>query len=424
MDTKQKNRGSEPGRRPRPEKGQHSASQEEARKRSAQQKGAGTEKRKAPPKQTQRRREPQKQDNRRKPQGQEPQRRTMPQQEQRRSPSAQRNAAARRGAARSNATGRSRPVDYRSREQAKRARQTGTFQTKRRVRPPRKNAVPVVYTQPTPFNVNRLLIQLLTVSAVVLALTLSLSLFFKVEVITVSGAEAYSEWAIREASGIEEGESLLTFSRARAGGRIKMELPYVDKVRFGIKLPNTVIIDIEELDVVYAIQSRDGLWWLITSDGRVIEQTDGGTAGSYTKVEGVTLESPAVNQQAVAAEKEIAAPTEAASTDPSGASGDPLMTTPTVITAQDRLNVALEILQALELNDIVGEAASVNVTSLNDIELWYGTRYRVRLGGSDDLDYKIACMKDAVAQMSDYQMGILDISFDQWADKVGYTPFE
>lgn len=86
--------------------------------------------------------------------------------------------------------------------------------------------------------------------------------------------------------------------------------------------------------------------------------------------------------------------------------------------------MALQILTALEDNDIVGEAASVDVSRLEDIILWYGTRYQVNLGDSSNLEYKIACMCDAILQMSDYQTGILDISFTTWTTQVGYTPFE
>ena len=294
---------------------------------------------------------------------------------------------------------------------------------KRSVRPPRKNAPAVIYTQPLPFNLNRLLVQLLTVTALVLAFTTALSIFFKVEVVTVSGADVYSEWAVREASGIEEGDALLTFSRARAGARIRTELPYVDRVRFGIKLPNTVIIDIEELEVAYAIQATDGMWWFITSEGRVVEQTDGGTASNYTKIEGVTIEYPEVNSTAVAWEQRVATdPTETGSeTVTSDTSGT---TAPVVVTNADRLAAALQIVQALEDSDVVGEVATVNVSDLGAIMLTYGTRYEVKLGNTDNLAYKITCMRDAIAQMSDYQKGVIDVTFSIWTDKVVFTPAE
>lgn len=274
------------------------------------------------------------------------------------------------------------------------------------------NAPAVIYTEPLPFNRNRLVVQLVTIAAVVLAIVLGLSVFFKVENITITGAEVYSAWSVREASGINEGDNLLTFSRTRACSQIKANLPYVDKVRIGIKLPNTVNIMIEEEDVVYAIQTDDGTWWLMNSNGRMVEQSNSTVASNYTQVTGVTITGPESGQQAVAAEE---VPTE---TDMDGE------LIPITVTGAMRLNAALQILKALEANDIVGDAASVNVSRLEDIVLWYGTRYQVNLGDTSKIDFKIACMNDAVLQMSDYDSGILDISFLNMPDKVIYTPFE
>ena len=276
---------------------------------------------------------------------------------------------------------------------------------------PKQPAPAVIYTEPRVFNRSRFAVQMITVMAVVVAFVLALSVFFKVETITVTGADVYSPWAIREASGISEGDNLLTFSHARAGAQIKANLPYVNTVRFGIKLPDTVNIIVEEAEVVYAIKDSKGQWWLMNSTGRVVEQVNSGVAANYTQVLGVALESPAVNLQAVAAETP---PTE------TDASGEFI---PVTVTGALRLNTAMQILKALEANDIVGEAASVDVTRIEDIILWYGTRYQVNLGDSTRLDHKIDCMNDVILQMSEYQSGILDISFTHWADQVGYTPF-
>ena len=143
-------------------------------------------------------------------------------------------------------------------------------------------------------------LQLIVVMAVVISISLGLSVFFKVEKVMVYGNKAYSAWAVQEASGIEGGEKLLTFGNIRACGKIKASLPYVKTVRIGINLPDTVNIYLTEYDVVYAIQDQNSGWWLMTSDGRVIQQTDSGTASSYTKVLGVKLDNPAEGQQAVA----------------------------------------------------------------------------------------------------------------------------
>ena len=269
----------------------------------------------------------------------------------------------------------------------------------------------VIYTQPLPFNRDRLIVQLITVTAVVLAIVMGLSVFFKVKTITVTGADTYSAWAVREASGISEGDRLLTFSKIRAASQIMANLPYVKGVRIGIKLPDTVNIMIEEESVVYAIKSSDGQWWMMDSDGRVVEQANNAKAATATQVLGVTLEAPAVNQKGIATE---ATPSE------TNELGELI---PVTTTGAQRLTAALQILKALENNDIVGEAASVDVTSTEDIILWYGTRYQVNLGDTSRLDYKVDCMNDAILQMSDYQSGVLDISFTIWPNQVGYTPF-
>lgn len=299
--------------------------------------------------------------------------------------------------------------------ESKLLRQNANVRTNRRsVSRPKRYTQPVVYTQPKVFNRNRLLLQLLIICASVLAMVMALSVFFKVEVIKVSGAKAYSEWDVREASGIEIGDNLLTFSEPRASGQIQAKLPYVNEVRIGIKLPDTVIIYIEELEVAYAAKCSNGIWWLITSEGRVVEQIDDVRAESYTQIEGITLDNPVVNESAVALEDSPQG------IDPSQSTEETQVVT---VTNAQRLSAALTILQALENNGIVGEAASVNVTNLNAIVLWYGTRFQVNLGDISNVDVKIAWMNTAIGQLSEYDRGILDVSFTSWENEVGFTPF-
>ena len=283
---------------------------------------------------------------------------------------------------------------------------------------PRQPAPAVIYTQPAAFNRNRLIMQLITVTAVVLALVIGLSVFFKVEHIYVSGADVYSESSITEVCGISKGDNLLTFSHARSAALIQANCPYVREVRFGIKLPDTVNIIIEEDDVVYAIKDQTGQWWLMNSSGRVVEQGNSAKVANHTQVLGVTLDNPVPNEKGVAQES---APAVVEATDAQGETVSEVI--PVTTTGAQRLDAALQILKALEENDIVGSAASVDVSRIDDIILWYGTRYQINLGDNARLDYKIACMNAVIAQMSEYQSGVLDCSFTIWPNQVGYTPF-
>ena len=281
----------------------------------------------------------------------------------------------------------------------------------------RKAGPEVVYVPPKPFNRNRLLLSLAITFAVVLAMTFSISLFFNVEVITVSGAEKYDAWTVKEASGIAYGDSLLSFGKAKAVGKIKLELPYVNTVRIGIKLPNTVNIEITEWDVLYSIRDDGNRWWLMNSEGKIIDNVDSATAGEYTQILGVVVTEATAGQPAKALETSNA-------TDESGE------TLVSVVRASDRLNTAISIITCLEDNGIIGEVASVDVTDLGNLELWYGQRFQVQLGDSMDLNYKIKCLKSVVKgtdeknTLKEYDSGILDISFTIKEDQVIYDPFE
>ena len=273
----------------------------------------------------------------------------------------------------------------------------------------------VVYTQPGPFNRNRFLLHLLTIIAVVLAVTFAISLFFTVKHIEVFGMEKYTAWQISEASGIKTGENLLAVGRARSSSLIEDRLPYINKVRIKIRLPDTVCIYVEELEVVYAIEAEDDQWWLMRSDGRIVDKTTAAEAERYTKVEGVHLTDVEIGKQAVAVER---------ASDATNAAGE---TVPVTVTGKERLDVAVAILGYLEANGVIGEVDSIQVDNLNDLQLWYADRFQVLLGNTDKLDHKISYMKSAVDRMGEYQTGILDISFtvDTGSDQeeVIHTPF-
>lgn len=286
---------------------------------------------------------------------------------------------------------------------------------KREERVVRAPAQEVVYTAPEPINRKKLILRIATVAAVVLALFMACSLFFKVENIKVSGNYKYDAWTIREASGIETGESLLALAKAKACGKITEALPYVKIVRIGITLPNTVNIYIEELDVVYAAQDSKDSWWLLTSDGRIVDKTSESYAKTQTVLKGFRLAAPVVNERAKAVEVNPKTVEEG--------NDNPI----TSITNQDRLDTALSIVSELERRGVFNKVASVDVTDMANIELWYGDDYQVKLGDPKEMDKKIGMMCGTIQRHEtegSYQSGILDITFELYPDAVGYEPFK
>lgn len=290
--------------------------------------------------------------------------------------------------------------------------------TRRRV--VRADIPEVVYTMPKALHRGTFVLRLVSVAAVVVALMLAVSVFFRVETVTVLGAEKYTAWMVQEASGIQTGDGLLTLSRARAAGKIRSALPYVDEVKIDIRLPGTVCIELTELEVTYAVCADDNSWWLISADGRAVEKIDSSAVSGYTRILGLQIQDPEMDQAVIAAVDVI--PTEATGeTDQTQPSGEETLPTQAVETNAQRLQAVLNILQVLESNRVIGDIASVNVTSLADIQLQYGQRFQVRLGNAENLAYKIGYMAQAVNQMEEYQAGVIDVSFE-YSDEGIFTP--
>ena len=88
-------------------------------------------------------------------------------------------------------------------------------------RPKKESQIQVQYTPAKPFNRNRFLLHMATVLAVVLAVVLVMSIFFKVGQVMVSGTEKYTPWEIKEAAGIQDGDALLSLSEAKITAKIQ-----------------------------------------------------------------------------------------------------------------------------------------------------------------------------------------------------------
>ena len=300
--------------------------------------------------------------------------------------------------------------------QADNLRRASKHTEERQAQEARKAKAPAVhYNQPNPFNHKRLAIQLGLVAAVVAAVLLGVSVFFRVENVVVYGNDTYDAWTVREASGIQEGENLLGFGSMRAKVRITEELPYVQYVRIGVNLPDTVNIYITEYPVVYSVEAEGGSWWVVGSDGRVVGQTDVGAAAANTIISGMKLQKPAAGEAAVAADPEPETATNAAGEE---------VQLPIITSGADRLKAALAVMKSLEKCDVLGQVASIDVSKPGDMKLWYGDRFEVLVGDAANMDKKITWMRDAVAQMEDYQSGTLDVTFTTYPNQAGFTPFE
>lgn len=206
------------------------------------------------------------------------------------------------------------------------------------------------------------LLRPLSVILAAVAVVAALTLFFKVENITVTGAGRYSAEEIIAASGVETGDNLILLDRYRVARRIYTSLPYITDVRPKQEFPNTLNIEVTETKALAAIQGG-GAYWLISGDGKILEAADGPAASEYLQITGVVAKEPAVSEELVLPED---AP----------------------VSAQ-RL---AELLAVLDEQGVLERTDSVDCGDPRVLVLQYDGRFRVEMFYDADFAFKIASL--------------------------------
>lgn len=206
------------------------------------------------------------------------------------------------------------------------------------------------------------LLRPLSVVLAAVAVVAALTLFFKVEHITVTGAGRYGQEEIIAASGVEIGDNLILLDRYRVAQRIYTSLPYITDVRPKQEFPNTLNIEVTETRAMAAIQGG-GAYWLLSGDGKLLEAVDGPAAADCLQIIGLQAEDPAVSGTLKLRE------------------GSPI--------APERL---AELLSVLDGHGALPRTDSVDCSDPRVLALSYDGRFRVEMFYDADFDFKIASL--------------------------------
>lgn len=232
--------------------------------------------------------------------------------------------------------------------------------------------------------------KIMIMAAVILAVIVSMVIFFRVRTVEVEGNRYYSAQEIIDAASIMDGDNLLTLSRGEIAGNVIAKLPYIKNVRVTRQLPDSVVLRVTEYESTYSVQDTNGDFYLITAAGKVTEQLGEREARSHIVVEELTINPPTVGEVITLTYAE-------------GKEAD----------AKARLNALLQLLQEIENAELSKYVVSVQVPSAYQLALWYGDRFEVRLGNREKLAYKLEFLKVVVAQQKDYVSGIIDLSLNE-----------
>lgn len=236
------------------------------------------------------------------------------------------------------------------------------------------------------------LVKLFCTALILTAAVMALTLFFKVQHITVVGAQRYEASEVVAASGIEVEDNLFLLNKYRVAQAIFETLPYVEEASLRRALPDTIVITVRECVAEAAVETAEG-YWLVSGSGKLLELVADAPENCPT-VRGLTLTGAAPSLQLAAVTEETAA-----------------------------VEALLEILGAATERELLADISRVDLSDPACIRMSYLARFSVKLPWDSDMATVLRGMEDvALNELESNQTG--EISFMNLASKgvVNFIP--
>ncbi len=197
--------------------------------------------------------------------------------------------------------------------------------------------------------------------------------YFRIDKIKVQGADELQRGDIINAAEIREGMSIFLLRENEIAVRIKDRLPWVKKVKISRKLPDTVVVSIDERKPAAYVMAPDG-FWLIDNQAVFLEHREHPTNG-YPLVAGI--------------DDTLAVP------------GSPI----DCVERKEILQSFFLILPGktgLEIDHLdLTESYNLIVYTTDGLEIWFGD--------GEDLDYKLKLIKESISYIDQASEAKLDV---------------
>lgn len=217
---------------------------------------------------------------------------------------------------------------------------------------------------------------------------------FRVKAFTVEGTSPYTNDEIIAASGIGIGKSMIFADLEEASENIEKTLPYTNNVRLTKKLPNGIIIRLEETKRAFAVELSEGMYALANSELKVLELVGELPADVALITGAVPVKSEIGEKLVFASEDETT----------------------------DLTYALIEKIAAAVAESGLKDIGLIDVTSRSNIYMIYQGRIVLRLGDSTDIESKISLGNRVINEentIDPSQCGTVDLTI---AKKAYFNP--
>ncbi|MDD6032790.1 MAG: FtsQ-type POTRA domain-containing protein [Oscillospiraceae bacterium] len=243
---------------------------------------------------------------------------------------------------------------------------------------------------------------MLAVLLTVTGVTLSLTVFFKVETIQVTGTALYSEQQVLDVLDARPGDNLLRLNLSRLERDVRQRLVQTEEVSVKRRFPNTLEVEITDAVVTRQILSG-GYSYRISSGGRVVA-VEPETAANIQIVLGPDLSLLQAGDELEQLRQKEQEKIAASSSDTVGGA---LEEGP-----QSKLLTALNTLSNEIEKSGLTDISALDVRDVVNLKIFYQNRFEIRLGTFSDLQDKLAMFRSVLERgsLGLEAEGVLDVS--------------
>lgn len=226
------------------------------------------------------------------------------------------------------------------------------------------------------------LYKLLSMLVICGAIVAALTLFFRVNIVTVTGQERYTQQQILDASGIQTGDNLFLLNKYDVANQIITDLPYIESIRINRKLPDTLLVEVQECSAVLAVVQESNAW-LVSPSGKIVDRKAAAVADQYPVLDGCTLLSPSVGSS-------LALGTEYAK-------------------KQESL---LALLGQLDREGMIGEVNGVHLGQADILTMDYAGRFQVEMHYHTDYSRDLRALRKTIEKLETNETGTIQLTWD------------
>ena len=223
---------------------------------------------------------------------------------------------------------------------------------------------------------------------IVAGIILSKTVFFNITDITIENTTPYSNDEILSALKISVGNNLFSINMSKRAENLENNLAYVGTATLKRKLPSTLEISVLAPTPKMNIQTTDGLFYIVSDTGKVLEMNMPLPCQGYTTVYGY---------------------------EPTNVSICDIIDSVNI----EKKNLVDTIFASLEKNGF-SDVVNVDVSNITEISVQFNQYQKISIGTSEDIEFKLELARAIINKRGNVnEMGTINVKNTQHPAFIG-----